>query len=156
MSVVRVQGGVAYVSGQPAGRHPLVLPSALPRWERLARTATGIGFGCAAVGNLFGFLPRAGELLPWFADTAWLPPYPWVLHRLLPLAPLVVAGAVALEAAVAAMLLTRRHEPLALALATAWLLGLIPAMGWPYWSANVVVGVVVGWLAVRAARSSDA
>jgi hypothetical protein len=155
MSVVRVRGGLASGLGRPDGRHPVIHP-AVPRWERLARTAVGIGFGCAAVGNLVGFLPRAGELLPWFADTAWLPPYSWVLHHLLPLAPLVVAAAATFEAAVAAMLLTRRHEPLALALAAAWHLGLIPAMGWPYWSANVVLGVVVGWLAVRAARSKGA
>ena len=152
MSVVRVRGGEASASGGPGWHRPVTRP-AVPRWERVARTAVGIGFGCAAVGNLVGFLPRAGELLPWFADTAWLPPYPWVLHHLLPLAPLVVTAAATFEAVVAAMLLSRRHEPLALALATAWHLGLIPAIGWPYWSANVVLGVVVGWLAVRAARS---
>jgi hypothetical protein len=44
----------------------------LARWERVAR---------AAVGNAVGFLPLAGELLVWFKDAAWLPPYSWVLGR---------------------------------------------------------------------------
>jgi hypothetical protein len=100
-----------------------------------------------------GFLPRAGELLPWFADTARLPPYPWVLHHLLPVAPLVVAAAAAFEAVVAGLLLGRRHEAAALALAATWHVALIPALGWPYWTVNVVLGGAVGWLAARAARS---
>jgi hypothetical protein len=124
----------------------------LPRWERIAQAAVGVGFGGAAVVNVFGFLPRAHELLPWFAETAWLPPYGWVLHHLLPAAPLVVVAGAAFEATVAAMLLTQRRVPLALGLAAGWMLGLVPAIGWPYWTTNVVPGIVVVVLAVRAAR----
>lgn len=124
----------------------------LPPWERIAHAAVGVGFAGAAVGNLIGFLPRAAELLPWFADTAWLPPYEWLLHQLLPVAPLVVTAAAAFEAAVAAMLLTHRRVPLALALAAGWMIGLIPAIGWPYWLVNLVLGSAVGLLVVRAWR----
>jgi hypothetical protein len=111
------------------------------RWERVAHAAVGLGFGAAAIGNLIGFLPRAGELLPWFAETAWFPPYGWLLHRLLPVAPLVVVAGAAVEVAIAAMLLKRRHVALALGLATGWLLGLIPAVGWPYWTPNLLAGI---------------
>jgi hypothetical protein len=87
-------------------------------WEQLAHAMVGAGFGCAAVGNLIGFLQRAKELLPWFAQTAWSPPYSWSLDRLVSFAPVVVTAAAAFEATVAVMLLTRRHVPLGLGLAT--------------------------------------
>jgi hypothetical protein len=118
----------------------------------LVHATVGVGFGCAAVGNLIGFLPRAEELLPWFAQTAWLPPYTWLLHRLVPLALVVVITAAAFEAAVALMLLTRRHVPLALGLAAGWMIRLIPAVGWPYWSPNLFLGTVVALVCVRAYR----
>ena len=89
-----------------------------PRW-RVAHVVVGAGFAGAAVGNAVAVLPRAGELLAWFADTAWLPPYPWVLDQVVGVAPLAVGTVVAFEAAVAVMLLGRRHESLALGLATA-------------------------------------
>lgn len=124
----------------------------VPRWERLAHATVGVGFGCAAVGNLVGFLPRAEELLPWFARTAWLPPYAWLIDRLVPLAPALVTAAAVFKATVAVMLLTRRHVPLALGLAAAWMLGLMPAVGWPYWTPNLVVGIAVALLSTRAYR----
>jgi hypothetical protein len=123
------------------------------QWERAAHTAVGLTFGAAAIGNLIGFLPRAGELLPWFAQTAWFPPYEWLLHRLLPVAALVVVAGAAVEAAIAALVLTRRHVPLGLALATGWLLGLIPAVGWPYWTPNLVAGVGLALLWRRSLHS---
>lgn len=122
------------------------------RWETVAFSATGLAFGAAAVGNLVGFLPRADELLPWFAETAWLPPYAWVLERLLPVAPAVVAAGATVEAAIAVLLLTRRHVPLALGAATGWLLGLIPAVGWPYWAPNLVAGMALAVLWRRSLR----
>jgi hypothetical protein len=128
------------------------IPGQPPRWERVARTSLGVGFGCAALGNLVGTLPRADELLPWFAVTAWLPPYPWLLEHLLPVAPVVVAAAAVFEAAVAWLLLTRRQVPVALTLAAAWFLGLIPAVGWPYWTPNLVLGSLTAILAVRASH----
>jgi hypothetical protein len=118
----------------------------IPRWERAVRTVAGAGFACAAVGNAVAFLPRAGEQLAWFRDTAWLPPYPRVLNRLIEIAPLTVGSAVVYESAVAALLLTRRHETAALGLATVWVVGLIPAVGWPYWLANVPLGLGLGAL----------
>lgn len=84
------------------------------RWQRVAHTTIGAGFGVAAVWNFVEFRPRADELLPWFADTAWLAPYAWVLDRLAPVAPVVVTAAAAFEATVAALLLTHRRVPLAL------------------------------------------
>jgi hypothetical protein len=122
-------------------------------WDHLAHVAVGVGFGCAAVGNLVGFLPRATELLPWFAETAWLPPYPWLLSRLVDIAPAVVSVSAGFEAIIAALLLTRRQVPLALGLATGWVLGLIPAVGWPYWTANLALGSLLGLLWARAPRS---
>ena len=130
--------------------------STLPRWERIAHAAVGVGFAGAAVGNLVGFLPRAAELWPWFAHTAWLPPYSWLPHHLLPVGPLVVAAGAAFEAAVAAMLLTHRRVPHALGLAAGWMLGLVPAMGWPYWIVNIVLGAAVGLLHLRAPRRAEA
>lgn len=128
--------------------------AAPPGWERIAQAAVGAGFGAATVWNLVQFRPRAAELLPWFAETAWLPPYPWVLHHLIPVAPLVVAGAAAFEAALATMLLAGRRVPLALGLATGWTIGLIPAVGWPYWTVNAVLGSALAVLAVRSSRAN--
>ncbi len=122
------------------------------RWERAAHTVVGLAFGAAAVGNLIGFLPRAAELLPWFAQTAWLPPYEWLLHQLLPVAPIVVVAGAAVEVTIAALLLTRRQVSLGLALATGWLLGLIPAVGWPYWTPNLVAGIGLALLWRRSLR----
>jgi hypothetical protein len=45
------------------------------------------------------------------------------------------------RAAIAALLLTRRHVAFGWGLATGWLLGLIPAVGWPYWTPNLVAGI---------------
>jgi hypothetical protein len=143
------------VDAGPMWTHPdrVGAPVRQRPWERAAHVALGIGFGAAALGNLIGFAPRANELLPWFAETAWLPPYPWVLNHLIQVAPLVVIAGAALEAVVAAMLLTRRHIALGLGLATAWLIGLIPAVGWPYWTPNLVLGSAVALLWIRALRS---
>jgi hypothetical protein len=105
------------------------------------------------VGNLVGFLPRSTELLPWFADTAWLPPYSWLLDHLVPAAPLVVVAGAAFEGTVAALLLTRRHTSPALVLAAAWTIGLTPAVGWPYCTTNVLLGTALALLWVRVRRA---
>ena len=44
------------------------------------------------------------------------------------------------------MLITRWHERLALGLATLWVIGLIPAVAWPYWLANVLLAILFGAL----------
>jgi hypothetical protein len=89
------------------------------------------------------------------AQTAWLPPYSWLIDRLVPLAPVVVLTAAAFEATVSMMLLTRRHVSLALGLAAAWMIGLIPAVGWPYWTPKLILGSVLALLSARAYRRVD-
>ena len=113
----------------------------------------GFGFAVAAVGNAVGTLPQARPFLEWCRDSAWLPPYRWVLEQLVDVAPVVVVATVVFEAVVAAMLISRRRVDVALALATVWVIGLIPAMAWPYWLANVVMAVVFGLLWFQQRRS---
>jgi hypothetical protein len=140
---------------QPTAR--TMRSSIQPRWpERLAQRLIGGGFLVAAVGNAVGTLPRAEELIGWFRDSAWLPPYPWVLSHLVDAAPVVVGATVLFEAGIGVMLLLRRGEELALGLATAWVVGLIPAVGWPFWLANVPLSLLSGWLWWRAHRRNKA
>jgi hypothetical protein len=135
---------------------PLELESETSRqWEEVVHTAVGIGFGAAALGNLIGFAPRADELLPWFADTAWLPPYAWLLDHLVEVASTVVTAGAVVEAAIAVMLLSRRRVSLGLGLAAAWMLGLIPAVGWPYWIPNLVLGSALALLCARQRRRAS-
>jgi hypothetical protein len=102
-----------------------------------ATRATGVSFAACAVGNTVATLPRATPFLEWCRDTAWLAPYPAVLKRLVRLAPWVVGGTAVFEAAVAALLLGRRHQEAGMWLAAAWVLGVSPAIAYPYWTANV-------------------
>jgi hypothetical protein len=99
---------------------------------RIMHRLVGAGFAAAAVGNAVSTLPRASWFLQWLADGAWVAPYPRLLQHLLDRADAVVGATVIFEAAVAAMLITRWHERLALALGILWVLGLIPALAWPY------------------------
>ena len=117
-----------------------------PARGRVANRLVGVGFGAAAAYNALVTMPQASGFLGWFADSAWLPPYPWLLQHLVQQAPVVVGATVIFEAAVAAMLITRWHERLALALATLWVLGLIPALAWPYWLVNVPLAMLFGAL----------
>jgi hypothetical protein len=104
----------------------------------------GVGFAAAAIGNAIGTIRQAPSFLQWLADGAWIPPYPWLLQHLAD-RPYAVVGATAIfEAVVAAMLITRWHERVALALATLFVLGLIPALAWPYWLVNVPLGILFG------------
>jgi hypothetical protein len=106
----------------------------------------GVGFTAAAIGNAIGTIRQAPSFLQWLADGAWIPPYPWLLEHLAD-RPYAVLGATAIfEAVVAAMLITRWHERVALALATLFVLGLIPALAWPYWLVNVPLGMLFGAL----------
>jgi hypothetical protein len=117
-----------------------------PSRGRIANRLVGIGFAAAAIGNALGTLRRSTWFVEWMADSAWIPPYPWILERLVDVAALAVGGTVVFEAALAVMLITRRHERVALALATLWVLGLIPALAWPYWLVNVPLAIVFGIL----------
>jgi hypothetical protein len=118
----------------------------------------GVGFGAAAIFNAVVALPGAPDFLKWSADSAWLLRYRWLLQHLVERAPAVVGATVIFEAAVAAMLITRWHERLGLALATLWVLGLIPALAWPYWLVNVALAVLFGalwWRSRKAAALND-
>ena len=145
--VLLARGDSTHAEGSsPSPATSTTSPRCPQRWERATHTIVGLAFAAAAVGNLIGFVPRAQELLPWFAQTAWFPPYERLLHQVLPIAPVVVVAGAAVEAAIAATLLTRQRVPLGLGLATVWLLGLIPAVGWPYWTPNLVAGIGLGLL----------
>jgi hypothetical protein len=122
----------------------------IPRFPAERATAgAGLFFAACAVGNAVGTLPRATTALTWFRDTAWLPPYPALLQRLVPVAAPVVAATVVFEAAVAAMLLGRRHQEAGLWLATGWVVAVSPAVGHPYWLANGPQAALYAGLAHR-------
>lgn len=125
-----------------------------PSRGRIANRLVGVGFAAAAIGNALGTLRRSTWFVEWMADSAWIPPYPWIMERLVGVAPLVVGATVVFEAALAVMLITRWHERVALALATLWVLGLIPALAWPYWLVNVPLAIVFGilWWRCRIAK----
>jgi hypothetical protein len=117
-----------------------------PPQGRVVNRLVGFGFAAAAAGNAIGTIRQAPSFLQWLADGAWIPPYPWLLQHLAD-RPYAVVGATAIfEAVVAAMLITRWHERVALALATLFVLGLIPALAWPYWLVNVPLGMLFGAL----------
>jgi hypothetical protein len=117
-----------------------------PAQGRVLHRLVGLGFAAAAVGNAIGTMRQAPSFLQWLADGAWIPPYPWLLEHLADRPYAVVNATVILEAAVATMLITRWHERLALGLATLWVLGLIPALAWPYWLVNVPLAMLFGAL----------
>lgn len=128
----------------------------LPRAVRFGTRATGVFFAACAVGNAVGTLRRATPFLEWCRDGAWLPPYPAVLRRLVPVAPWVVGGTVLVEAGVAALLLSRRSQEAGLWAATVFVVGVSPAIAPPYWTANVPQAALYGHLArrVRLARAA--
>jgi hypothetical protein len=117
-----------------------------PTQGRILHRLVGVGFAAAAVGNALGTMRQAPSFLQWLAEGAWIPPYPWLLEHLANRPYAVVGATVIFEAAVATMLITRWHERLALALATLWVLGLIPALAWPYWLADVLLAILFGAL----------
>jgi hypothetical protein len=117
-----------------------------PTQGRILHRLVGVGFAAAAVGNALGTMRQAPSFLQWLAESAWIRPYPWLLEHLANRPYAVVGATVIFEAAVATMLITRWHERLALALATLWVLGLIPALAWPYWLANVLLAILFGAL----------
>jgi hypothetical protein len=117
-----------------------------PAPGRVLNRLVGVGFAAAAVGNAVWTLRQASSFLQWLADGAWVPPYPWLVQHLVDRAAVVVGATVIFEAAIAAMLITPRHERLALALATLWVLGLIPALAWPYWLVNAPLAILFGAL----------
>jgi hypothetical protein len=117
-----------------------------PARGRFLNRLVGVGFAAAAVGNAIGTIRQAPSFVQWLAEGAWIPPYPWLLQHLVDRPYAVVGATVIFEGALAAMLITRWHERWALALATLWVLGLIPAVAWPYWLVNVPLAILFGYL----------
>jgi len=119
---------------------------------RVAHRLVGAGFAAAALINAVGTSRQASSFMQWLADSAWIPPYPWLLERLTGHAALVVGGTVVFEAALAGMLIARWHDRMAMALATMWVIGVIPALAWPYWLVNVPLAVLFGFLWWRSGK----
>lgn len=129
--------------------------------RRVARLA-GIGaridgtfFAACAMGNAIWTVPIAESFLAWLHDGAWLPPYPWVLDRLVPVAAAVVGLTVVAEAVIAVLLWMPRSQEWGLWLAAAWTLVLIPAIAYPYWLANLLLGSVIAALAFTMHRGRE-
>jgi hypothetical protein len=121
----------------------------VPPTVRVGTRAVGVFFAACAVGNTAGTLRQATPFLEWCRDGAWLPPYPAILERLVPVAPWVVGGTVVAEAGIAALLLGSRHQEAGLWLATAFVVGVSPAIAYPYWTANVPQALLYAGLARR-------
>jgi hypothetical protein len=98
----------------------------------------GLYLGSAAF-NALVTVPDARDVFLSFRDTAWLGPYRWLIDDVILAAPTASAAALAgFELAVGGALLAGgRARSAALVAATAFVLGLIPSLGWPYWTANV-------------------
>lgn len=118
-----------------------------------ATRAVGVYFTGGAVLNTVYTVRIAERLMVWFRDSAWLPPYRRVLAALVPVAPAVVLATAAFEAVVGWHLLRGRRVSGALRWAQAWVLGLCPALPWPYWVPNAVSAVVFEVVRRGATRS---
>ncbi|MEX5298335.1 hypothetical protein RCG67_06110 [Kocuria sp. CPCC 205292] len=101
----------------------------------------GIYFAGSAALNAVYTVRHSHRLMSWFHDSAWLPPYRSVLGAMEPAAPAVVTATVVFEAVVGCQLLRLRRISGALRWAQAWVLGLVPALPWPYWVPNAVSAV---------------
>lgn len=104
--------------------------------------AVGLYFGGSAVLNAVYTVRIAHRLIGWFRDSAWLPPYRPLLAALERVAPAVVLATAAFEAVVGYHLVRNRRTAGALRWAQGWVLGLCPALPWPYWVPNAASAVV--------------
>lgn len=104
--------------------------------------AVGVYFTGSAVLNAVYTVRTAHRLMGWFRDSAWVAPYRPVLRALERVAPAVVLGTAAFEAVVGYHLLRGRRVAGALRWAQAWVVGLVPALPWPYWVPNAVSAAV--------------
>ncbi|WP_444698972.1 hypothetical protein [Kocuria turfanensis] len=131
-------------------RRPSVRPA--PRRAGLwGVRAVGLYFGGSAVLNAVYTVRIAHRLIGWFRDSAWVPPYRPVLAALEPVAPAVVLATAAFESVVGYHLVRNRRTSGALRWAQAWVLGLCPALPWPYWVPNAASAVVFEVVRRRAA-----
>ena len=103
-------------------------------------TAASAGLYLAgAVLNALLTVPDARDLFENFRHMAWLAPYRWLIHNVILSAPTACAVAlVAFELTLGvAIIAGGRARRVALVAATAFVVGLIPSLSWPYWTANV-------------------
>lgn len=123
------------------GSHPTPTTSSLRRGPLVATRAVGVYFAGSAALNAVHTVRVAPRLLAWLRESAWSPPHRRLLGALEPVAPAVVLGAAAFQAVVGYHLLRGRRVSGTLRWAQAWVLGLIPALPWPYWVPNALSAV---------------
>lgn len=129
--------------------------SASPHGARIWRVGVrvlGGYFVGTGVLNMVYTARNARDFLGWMAEHSWFPPYRGVFRALEPIALAVVLGAAAFQAALAYHLLRGHRVSGTLRWAEAWVLGLIPALPWPYWTVNARSAVafeVVRWGALN-------
>ncbi|WP_156233003.1 hypothetical protein [Corynebacterium occultum] len=116
----------------------------------------GVYFAGTAVVNTVYTVRTAPDFLRWLGDTTWFPPYRPIIRALEPAAPAVVLTAAVFQATVAYHLLRGRRISGALLWAQAWVLGLIPALPWPYWTVNAVSAAAFATIRHGATRNSSA
>ena len=107
--------------------------------HRLATAASAGLYLGGAVFNALLTVPEARDVFESFRDTAWLGPYRWLIDNVILSAPTACAVALAafeLTLGVA-IIAGGRPRRVALVAATAFVIGLIPSLSWPYWTANV-------------------
>ncbi|MFE7632033.1 hypothetical protein [Kocuria sp. NPDC057446] len=130
--------------GRPAhrrtGSHAVPSPPPHQGAVRAVR-AVGVYFAGCAVLNAVHTVRTAPRFLAWLRDSAWSPPHRRLPEALGPAAPAVVLGAACFQAVVGYHLLRGRRVPGALRWAQAWVLGLVPALPWPYWVPNALSAV---------------
>lgn len=115
-----------------------------PRKARVWRVGVrvvGVYFAGTAVVNAIYTVRTAPDFLGWLAENSWFPPYRRLFRVVEPFAPAVVLSAAAFQGTVAYHLLRGRRLSATLRWAEAWVLGLIPALPWPYWTVNAVSAV---------------
>jgi hypothetical protein len=141
--------------GTPAQqRHQPRSPSPEPaRIWAVAVRAVGVYFAGTAVLNSVYTVRTAPDFLRWLGENTWFPPYRPVLRALEPVAPAVVLTTAGFQATVAYHLLRGRRVAGALRCAQVWVLGLIPALPWPYWTVNAVSAAAFETIRRGATRS---
>ena len=104
--------------------------------------ATAALAGLYVGGGVFNALitvPDARDVFESFRDMAWLGPYRWLIDNVILSAPTACAVALAgFELTLGgAIIFGGRPKRAAVVAATAFVIGLIPSLSWPYWTANV-------------------
>ena len=113
-----------------------------PPTHALHRVATAAFAGLYLGGAVFNALltvPDARGVFESFRDMAWLASYRWLIDTVILSAPTACAVALAAFELTVGMAIIAGGRPrrTALVAATAFVIGLIPSLSWPYWTANV-------------------